>query len=158
VSNDRRVYHRTSADVDGRSFPGQADRGPGSPHCDLASGRRGHLEEASTAESGCSCIKGRRCAVPGPVSAPPLSLRPARRTPGPATAKPLIGPSAVVRQSLPARAVFLALTWSSAAMTTGRQRKAAASVSVRPFTFHGGDEAVGVDEADGERTDLTPEE
>jgi hypothetical protein len=42
VSNNRHVPHRTLADVDGRSFAGQADRSPGGAHRDLASGRRGH--------------------------------------------------------------------------------------------------------------------
>jgi hypothetical protein len=43
LSNNRHVHHRTLVDVDGRSFPDQTDRSPGSPCRDLASGRRGRL-------------------------------------------------------------------------------------------------------------------
>jgi hypothetical protein len=41
VSNYRHRRQWTSADVDGRCFPGQARRATGSRHRDLASGRRG---------------------------------------------------------------------------------------------------------------------
>src|SRR5712691_4249475 len=92
----------------------------------------------------------RRCAPPLarrqrralPLSGPPSArrARPQRATDQ---------PGSVVRQQLPARAVFLALTWSSAAAKkTGQEQEAAASVPARPITFDCGDEAVGVDEAD----------
>src|SRR5579863_7273417 len=41
---------------------------------------------------------------------------------------------------------------------TGQEPEAAASVPARYITFDCSDEAVGVDEADRQRTDLTPEE
>jgi hypothetical protein len=41
VSNDRHRHEGTSTDTDGRPFPSQAGRSAGSPHGDLASGRRG---------------------------------------------------------------------------------------------------------------------
>ena len=41
VSNDRQRQQWTPADADGRSCPGQECLGAGSPHGELASGRRG---------------------------------------------------------------------------------------------------------------------
>jgi hypothetical protein len=45
VSNNRHHRQWTPADVDGRSFPGQTCRNAGSPHHDLASGRRGQQSQ-----------------------------------------------------------------------------------------------------------------
>ena len=43
-STNRRRQRWTSADTDGPWLPGQASRSAGSLHCDLASGRRGHVQ------------------------------------------------------------------------------------------------------------------
>ena len=59
VSNNRHRQRRTPADADGRSFPGQASRSPGSPHRNLASGRRGrrfksgHPDQETPAQGRC---------------------------------------------------------------------------------------------------------
>ena len=76
MSNNRHHQRWTPADTDGRSLPSQACRNAGSPHRDLASGRRGHHEEAtSTAELGRRSTRRRPLrGARGRAPAPGLSL------------------------------------------------------------------------------------
>ncbi len=72
MSNNHHRQQWTPADADGRCFPGQTCRSPGSPHRDLASGRRGQQH--------CRirpwlCIKAAPLrAAAGPASAPGSAL------------------------------------------------------------------------------------
>ncbi len=71
MSNNRHHQRWTPADTDGRSLPSQACRNAGSPHRDLASGRRGHHEEATMKRPpvlpnwAVDRQDGARCAAPG---------------------------------------------------------------------------------------------